>query len=314
MTNIISTNVLIIGSGPSGYTSAIYTARANLKPHLVAGLEPGGQMTITTDVENYPGYGDVIQGPWLMEQMKIQAENVGTIIHNDMINYVNFKSYPFQATSDSGSQFEAKSIIISTGAQARWLDIESEEKYKGFGISACATCDGFFFKDKEVAVIGGGNSAAEESLFLSKIVSKVTLIHRRDSLRAEKILQKRIFDNPKIEILWNKKVKEFIGNKDPKELKKIILEDTKNGSESEIDISGTFIAIGHDPATSLFKNKIKMDKDNYIITKPDSTETNIEGIYAAGDVKDKIFRQAITAAGLGCMAAIEAEKFLAEKV
>ena len=314
MTNIISTNVLIIGSGPSGYTSAIYTARANLKPHLVAGLEPGGQMTITTDVENYPGYGDVIQGPWLMEQMKIQAENVGTIIHNDMINYVNFKSYPFQATSDSGSQFEAKSIIISTGAQARWLDIESEEKYKGFGISACATCDGFFFKDKEVAVIGGGNSAAEESLFLSKIVSKVTLIHRRDSLRTEKILQKRIFDNPKIEILWNKKVKEFIGNKDPKEIKKIILEDTKNGSESEIDISGTFIAIGHDPATSLFKNKIDMDKDNYIITKPDSTETNIKGVYAAGDVKDKIYRQAVTAAGMGCMAAIEVEKFLAEKV
>lgn len=314
MTNIISTNVLIIGSGPSGYTAAIYTARANLNPHLVAGLEPGGQMTITTDVENYPGYGDVIQGPWLMEQMKIQAENVGTIIHNDMINYVNLKSYPFQATSDSGSQFEAKSIIISTGAQARWLNIESEEKYKGFGISACATCDGFFFKDKEVAVIGGGNSAAEESLFLSKIVSKVTLIHRRDSLRAEKILQNRLFNNPRIEILWNKKVKEFIGNESPKELKKIILKDTKNNSESEIDISGTFIAIGHDPATSLFKNKIDMDKDNYIITKPDSTETNIKGVYAAGDVKDKIYRQAVTAAGMGCMAAIEVEKFLAEKV
>ena len=313
MAKIISTKVLIIGSGPAGYTAAIYTSRANLLPHLVAGLEPGGQMTITTDVENYPGFGDVIQGPWLMEQMKKQAENVGTIIHNNMISEVDFNSYPFKATTDTGLKFEAESIIISTGAQARWLNIESEIKYKGYGISACATCDGFFFKDKEVAVIGGGNSAVEEALFLTNFASKVTLIHRRDSLRAEKILQNRLFKNKNIEILWNKKVKEFVGTENPKSIEKIILMDTQNNSESEIEVSGTFIAIGHDPATSLFKNKIKMDQDNYIITKPDSTETSIKGIYAAGDVKDKVFRQAITAAGLGCIAALEAEKFLAEK-
>ena len=314
MVDIISTNVLIIGSGPAGYTAAIYTARANLQPHLVAGLEPGGQMTITTDVENYPGFGDVIQGPWLMEQMKKQAENVGTIIYDDMINEVDLISYPFKAISDSGLTFESKSLIISTGAQARWLNIESETQYKGYGISACATCDGFFFKDKEVVVIGGGNSAVEEALFLTNLVSKVTLIHRRDSLRAEKILQDRLFNNKKISVLWNKKVKEFIGSESPKALENIILEDTQNNSESEIQVAGAFIAIGHDPATSLFKNKINMDKDNYIITKSDSTETNIKGVFAAGDVKDKIYRQAVTAAGLGCMAALEAEKYLAEKV
>tara|TARA_Y100000590_G_scaffold469787_1_gene659724 strand:- start:773 stop:1717 length:945 start_codon:yes stop_codon:yes gene_type:complete len=313
MENIISTKVLIIGSGPAGYTAAIYTARANLNPHLVSGLEPGGQMTITTDVENYPGFGDVIQGPWLMDQMKKQAENVGTKIHNDLITNVNFESYPFKATSDSGLQFEAESIIISTGAQARWLNLESESKYKGYGISACATCDGFFFKDKEVAVIGGGNSAVEEALFLTNFASKITLIHRRDKLRAEKILQDRLFKNKKIEVNWNKKVKEFVGTENPKSLKKIIIEDTQNNSKNEIEVSGAFIAIGHDPATSLFKNKINMDADNYIITKSDSTETNIRGIYAAGDVKDKIYRQAVTAAGLGCMAALEAEKFLAKK-
>ena len=313
MTDIISTKVLIIGSGPAGYTAAIYTARANLYPHLVSGLEPGGQMTITTDVENYPGFGDIIQGPWLMEQMKIQAEKVGTVFYNDTINDVDFTSYPFKATSDSDLKFEAKSIIISTGAQARWLNIESENKYKGYGISACATCDGFFFKDNEVAVIGGGNSAVEEALFLTNFASKVTLIHRRDSLRAEKILQDRLFKNPKVEVLWNKRVKEFLGIENPKVLEKIILEDTLNNSKSEIKVSGAFIAIGHDPATSLFKNKIEMDQDNYIITKPESTQTNINGVYAAGDVKDKIYRQAVTAAGMGCMAALEAEKFLAEK-
>ncbi len=313
MSKIIPTKVLIIGSGPAGYTAAIYTSRASLKPHLVSGLEPGGQMTITTDVENYPGFGDVIQGPWLMDQMKKQAENVGTTIHNDIISEVNFSTYPFKAISQSGTKFEAESVIISTGAQARWLNIESETKFKGYGISACATCDGFFFKDKEVAVIGGGNTAVEEALFLTNFASKVTLIHRRDTLRAEKILQDRLFNKKNIDVIWNKKVKEFVGKEDPKSIEKIILEDTKDNSESEIEVSGTFIAIGHDPATSLFKNKIKMDKDNYIITKPDSTETNIQGIYAAGDVKDKIFRQAITAAGLGCMAALEAEKFLTEK-
>jgi len=313
MSDKIKTKILIIGSGPAGYTASIYAARANLQPHLVSGLEPGGQLSITTDVENYPGFGDVIQGPWLMEQMKKQAEKVGTIIHNDLITNVDIKSRPFISISDSGLIFESETIIISTGAQARWLNIESEKKYTGHGISACATCDGFFFKDKEVAVIGGGNSAAEETLFLTNFASKVTLIHRRDSLRAEKILQTRLFKNPKIKILWNKKVKEFIGTENPNNLEKIILEDTKNKTESEIIVSGAFIAIGHDPATSLFKNKIAMDKDNYIITKPDSTETNIKGVFAAGDVKDKIYRQAVTAAGLGCIAALEAEKFLAEK-
>ena len=313
MVDLISTNVLIIGSGPAGYTAAIYSARANLSPHLVSGLEPGGQMTITTDVENYPGYGDVIQGPWLMEQMKIQSEKVGTIIHNDNIIDVDFNTYPFKAISDSGLTFKAKTIIISTGAQARWLNIESETQYKGYGISACATCDGFFFKDNEVAVIGGGNSAVEEALFLTNFASKVTLIHRRDSLRAEKILQDRLFKNPKIEVLWNKKVKDFLGKENPKVLEKILLEDTQNNSETEIKVSGAFIAIGHDPATALFKKKIKMDQDNYIITKSESTQTNIDGVYAAGDVKDKIYRQAVTAAGMGCMAALEAEKFLAEK-
>ena len=313
MVDVISTKVLIIGSGPAGYTAAIYSARANLSPHLVSGLEPGGQMTITTDVENYPGFGDVIQGPWLMEQMKIQAEKVGTIFHNDNIIDVDFNTYPFKAISDSGLTFNAKTIIISTGAQARWLNIKSETQYKGYGISACATCDGFFFKDNEVAVIGGGNSAVEEALFLTNFASKVTLIHRRDSLRAEKILQDRLFKNPKIEVLWNKKVKDFLGKENPKVLEKILLEDTLNNSETEIKVSGAFIAIGHDPATALFKKKIKMDQDNYIITKSESTQTNINGVYAAGDVKDKIYRQAVTAAGMGCMAALEAEKFLAEK-
>jgi len=313
MSKIIDTDVLIIGSGPAGYTAAIYTARANLQPHLVSGLEPGGQMTITTDVENYPGFGDVIQGPWLMEQMKTQAKKVGTVFHNDLITDVNFESRPFIATSDSGLQFKSKTTIISTGAQARWLGIDSEEKFKGYGISACATCDGFFFKDKEVAVIGGGNSAAEEALFLTNLAKKVTLIHRRDSLRSEKILQDRLFKNSKIEILWNKRVKKFVGSNVPLALEKIDLEDTVDQKHSEIFVDGVFIAIGHDPATSLFLNKLKMDKDNYIITKPDSTETNIKGVFAAGDVKDKIFRQAVTAAGLGCMAALEVEKFLAEK-
>ena len=314
MSKVIDTDVLIIGSGPAGYTAAIYAARANLKPHIVSGLEPGGQMTITTDVENYPGFGDIIQGPWLMEQMKTQAEKVGTVVHNDLITNVNLESMPFVSTSDSGIQFNSKTIIISTGAQARWLGLDSEEKYKGYGISACATCDGFFFKDKEVVVIGGGNSAVEEALFLTNFATKVTLIHRRDSLRAEKILQGRLFKNSKIEILWNKKVKEFIGSNNPPSLQKIILEDTVNQKNSELSIDGAFIAIGHDPATSLFINKLKMDKDNYIITKPDSTETNIKGVFAAGDVKDKIFRQAVTAAGMGCMAALEAEKFLTEKI
>ena len=312
MSKKIKTNVLIIGSGAAGYTAAIYAARANLKPHLITGLEPGGQLTITTDVENYPGFGDVIQGPWLMEQMREQALKVGTEIHNDFVTNVDFNSSPFTATTDSGLIFKSKTTIISTGAKARWLEIESEEKFKGYGISACATCDGFFFKDQDVAVIGGGNSAVEEALFLTNFASKVTLIHRRDQLRAEKILQDRLFKNPKVEIIWNKTVKNFQGNTDTPALEKILLKSTTDNSESEIKVSGAFIAIGHDPATSLFLNKIKMDKENYIITKPDSTSTSIPGVFAAGDVKDKIYRQAVTAAGMGCIAALEAEKFLAE--
>ncbi len=308
----IENNVLIIGSGPAGYTAAIYAARANLRPHLVSGLEPGGQLTITTDVENYPGFGDVIQGPWLMEEMKKQALNVGTVFHNDIVTSVNFEQKPFISRTESGNEFISKSIIIATGAQARWLNLESENKFKGFGISACATCDGFFFKNQTVIVVGGGNSAVEEALFLTKFASKVILIHRRDSLRAEKILQDRLFKNNKIEVFWNSKVIEFIGDDNPLMLKKAILKNTKDNTTSTIEINGAFIAIGHDPATSLFKGKLEMDSENYIITKNDSTETSVKGVFAAGDVRDKIYRQAVTAAGMGCMAALEAEKFISE--
>ena len=308
----IENNVLIIGSGPAGYTAAIYAARANLKPHLVSGLEPGGQLTITTDVENYPGFGDVIQGPWLMEEMKKQALNVGTVFHNDIVTSVNFEQKPFVSRTESGNEFISKSIIIATGAQARWLNLESENKFKGFGISACATCDGFFFKDQTVIVVGGGNSAVEEALFLTKFASKVILIHRRDSLRAEKILQDRLFKNNKIEVIWNSEVIEFIGDDNPLMLKKAILKNTKDNTTSTIEINGAFIAIGHDPATSLFKGKLEMDSENYIITKNDSTATSVKGVFAAGDVRDKIYRQAVTAAGMGCMAALEAEKFISE--
>tara|TARA_Y100000590_G_C15653214_1_gene989583 strand:- start:877 stop:1698 length:822 start_codon:yes stop_codon:yes gene_type:complete len=269
-------------------------------------------MTITTDVENYPGYENIIQGPWLMDQMKIQAEKVGTEVHNDIINKVDLSAKPFVAFGDSGNKYISKAIIIATGATARWLNLKSEKKFTGFGISACATCDGFFFKDKEVAVIGGGNSAAEEALYLTNFASKVTIIHRRDKLRSEKILQDRLFKNKKINFLWNKTVEEFVGKENPNELQQIILKDVKNNSTTNLEVSGAFIAIGHDPATSLFKNQLKMDKDNYIVTKPDSTSTNIEGVYAAGDVKDKIYRQAVTAAGMGCMAALEAEKYIAD--
>jgi len=308
----IKTEILIIGSGPAGYTAAIYAARANLKPHLVSGLEPGGQLTITTDVENYPGFGDVIQGPWLMEQMKEQALKVGTNFHHDIVNQVDFDESPFTATTDSGLKFYAKSIIIATGAQARWLNLESENKFKGFGISACATCDGFFFKDQNIVVIGGGNSAVEEALYLTNFASKVTLVHRRDKLRAEQILQERLLKHPKIEVIWNHTVDEFIGSEKPLSLNKIKLKNTKDNTYNIIEATGAFIAIGHDPSTSLFLDKIQMDKDNYIITKSDSTETNIKGVFAAGDVQDKIFRQAVTAAGMGCMAALEAEKYIAE--
>ena len=304
--------VLIIGSGPAGYTAAIYAARAMLEPTLVQGLQPGGQLTITTDVENYPGYGDVIQGPWLMEQMQEQAKNVGTNIINDIIKSVDFKSKPFKAISESGTEYTADSVIISTGAQARWLGLDSEKKFQGYGVSACATCDGFFFKEKKVAVIGGGNSAVEEALYLTNFASKVYLVHRRDELRAEKILQDRLFKNEKVECVWDSELKEIVGDEDPLNVKSINIKNTKTNETSSIELDGVFVAIGHDPATQIFRDQVEMDADGYIITKPDSTLTNVEGVYAAGDVKDKIYRQAVTAAGMGCMAALEAEKYLAE--
>jgi len=303
--------VLIIGSGPAGYTAAIYTARAMLKPILVHGAEPGGQMTTTTDVQNYPGYSDVIQGPWLMDQMKEQAKAVGTDMIQDHINKVDLSKKPFKAIGDSGQEYTADSIIISTGAQARWLNLESEQKYRGFGVSGCATCDGFFFKDKEVAVIGGGNAAVEEAIFLTKFATKVKLIHRRNELRAEKMLQKKLMENKKIEIIWDSVVEEVIGDEEPKNVKGLKIKNVKTNEIKELKIDGLFIAIGHDPATQLFKDQLNMDKEGYLITKPDSTETNIPGVFAAGDVKDKIFRQAVTAAGMGCMSALEAEKYLA---
>ena len=304
------TKVLIIGSGPAGYTAAVYAARAMLKPILVYGIEPGGQMSTTTDVENYPGFANVIQGPWLMEQMRDQAKAVGTELIEDHISSVNLKSTPFEAIGDNGQKYTADSIIISTGAQARWLNLKSEQEFRGFGVSACATCDGFFFKDKEVAVVGGGNAAVEEAIFLTKFATKVKLIHRRDQLRAEKLLQKKLMDNKKIEIIWDTIVEDVLGDQEPKNVKGIKIKNVKTNKISELKIDGLFIAIGHDPATSLFKGQLDMDKEGYVITKPDSTITSIPGVFAAGDVKDKIFRQAVTAAGMGCMAALEAEKYL----
>ncbi len=304
------TKVLIIGSGPAGYTAAVYAARAMLKPILVYGAEPGGQLTTTTDVENYPGFAKAIQGPWLMEQMKDQAHAVGTEMIEDHISSVKLKSKPFEAIGDSGQKYTADSIIISTGAQARWLNLKSEQEFRGFGVSACATCDGFFFKDKEVAVIGGGNAAVEEAMFLTKFASKVKLIHRRDKLRAEKLLQTKLMENKKIEIIWDSVVEEVTGDDNPKNVKGIKIKNVKTNQVNEINLDGVFIAIGHDPATHLFKNQLEMDKEGYLITKSDSTETNVPGVFAAGDVKDKIFRQAVTAAGMGCMAALEAEKHL----
>ena len=304
--------VLIIGSGPAGYTAAIYAARANLKPLIVAGMQPGGQMTITTDVENYPGFEQVIQGPWLMEQMQKQAEAVGTQIIYDMINDVDFNQDTFQMTGDMGDTYSGETVIIATGAQARWLGLESEQKFQGFGVSACATCDGFFFKDQSVAVVGGGNTAVEEALYLTNHAAKVTVIHRRDSFRAEKILQERLLQNEKIEVIWDSVVDEVLGGGDPLQVTGARIKNVKSEQKMDIELQGIFIAIGHDPATGVFKNKIDMDDEGYILTKPDSTVTSIPGIFAAGDVKDKTYRQAVTAAGMGCMAALEAEKFLAE--
>ena len=300
-------SVVIIGSGPAGYTAAIYAARANLNPILISGLQPGGQLTITTDVENYPGYEDPIQGPWLMEQMQKQSIAVGTKIINSQVIQVDLKNKIKKIFLDNGDIIETKTVIICTGAQARWLGLENENKFKGHGLSACATCDGFFFKDKVVAVIGGGNSAAEESLFLTKFASKVLLIHRRDKLRAEKILQDRLFKNHKIDLIWDSEIKSFNGEEN---LNSIDVRNLKTNEISNILVDGVFVAIGHDPATSLFKDQLKMDENGYIVTKPDSTQTSIEGVFAAGDVKDKVYRQAITAAGMGCMAALEVEKYL----
>src|SRR6056300_156794 len=306
------TKVLIIGSGPAGYTAAVYAARAMLNPVLVFGSAPGGQLTRTPHTENQPGSADVIQGPSLMDQMRDQAKAVGTEMIEDHIASVDLKSKPFTAIGDSGQKYTADSIIISTGAQARWLNLESEQAYRGFGVSACATCDGFFFKEKVVAVVGGGNAAVEEAMFLTKFASKVKLIHRRDTLRAEKLLQKKLMENDKIEIIWDSAVQEVIGDSEPKNVKAIKVKNLKTNQIDEIKIDGLFIAIGHDPATALFKDQLDMDKEGYLLTKPDSTETNIPGVFAAGDVKDKVFRQAVTAAGMGFMSALEAEKFISK--
>jgi thioredoxin reductase (NADPH) len=303
--------VLIIGSGPAGYTAAIYAARANLQPILVTGLQPGGQLTITTDVENYPGFGDVIQGPWLMEQMQKQAEHVGTKIILDMITEIDLRRRPFVAAGDSGDIYVGETAILATGAQARWLGLPSEEMFRGFGVSACATCDGFFFRGKDVVVVGGGNTAVEEAIYLTNHARQVTLVHRRNALRAEKILQDRLFRNPKIKIIWDSVVEEILGEPEPPKVTGIRLRHVLTGGLSELPTDGVFIAIGHTPVTGMVAGQLPLDPEGYVITRPDSTETAIPGVYAAGDVKDKVFRQAVTAAGLGCMAALEAEKFLA---
>lgn len=303
--------VLIIGGGPAGYTAAIYAARANLQPLLVQGVQPGGQLTVTTEVENYPGFAEPVQGPWLMEQMEAQARHVGTTMISDHIASVDFKTRPFRAVGESGDDYVAETVIIATGAQARWLGIPSEEKYRGFGVSACATCDGFFYRNKDVAVIGGGNTALEEALYLASIAKSVTLVHRRDKFRGEKILHDRVARTPKISVRWNAGVDEVLGGGTPPGVTGLRLKDTITGALSDIAVDGVFVAIGHAPATALFAGQLDMDEGGYLLTAPDSTQTNIEGVFAAGDVKDKIFRQAVTAAGMGCMAALEAERWLA---
>ena len=303
--------VLIIGSGAAGYTAAIYAARANLHPLLVAGLQPGGQMTITTDVENYPGFAEIIQGPWLMEQMRQQAEHVGTRVIIDLIVEIDLGHRPFVATGDSGDRYIGDTVIIATGAQARWLGLPSEEIFRGFGVSACATCDGFFFRGKDVVVIGGGNTAVEEAIYLTNHARRVTLVHRRNALRAEKILQDRLFRNPKIEIVWDSVVDDIVGVPEPPTVTGIRLRNLRSGAVRELSCDGVFIAIGHTPVTGFLTGQLPLDPEGYVIARPDSTQTAIPGVFAAGDVKDKVFRQAVTAAGMGCMAALEAEKFLA---
>ncbi len=303
--------VLIIGSGPAGYTAAVYAARANLQPILIQGLEIGGQLSITTDVENYPGFADVIQGPWLMEQMAAQAAHCGAELVHDSITELDLGRRPFGALADSGDRYLTESLILATGAQARWLGLTSEKAFSGHGVSACATCDGFFFRGKPVAVVGGGNTAVEEALYLSQMASRVTLVHRRGELRAEKVLQERLFRNPKVTIVWYSVVEEILGQQAPREVNGLRLRDVRSGALSELAVEGVFIAIGHDPATGLVKGQLAMDEGGYVITEADSTRTSVPGVFAAGDVQDRIFRQAVTAAGSGCMAALEAEKFLA---
>jgi thioredoxin reductase (NADPH) len=303
--------VIIIGSGPAGYTAGIYAARAMLKPLLIEGIQPGGQMTTTTDVENYPGFADVVQGPWLMDQMRVQAEHVGTEILRDHILEADLKRRPFTLTGDSGTVYTADTLIIATGAKARWLGLPSEERFKGYGVSACATCDGFFFRGKKVIVIGGGNTAVEEAIYLANIASHVTLVHRRGTLRAEKILQERLFANPKIEVMWNSELHEVLGIENPRTVTGAALKNTQTGSIVTVPADGIFIAIGHEPQSELFKGQIDMKPSGYILVKPYSTATNVPGVFAAGDVTDDVYRQAVTAAGLGCMAALEVEKYLA---
>jgi len=309
----VHAKVVIIGSGPAGYTAAIYAARAMLEPILIQGMQAGGQLTITTDVENYPGFADVIQGPWLMDQMKAQAEHVGTEFINDLVVKAELKERPFRLTLDSGEVLIAETVIIATGAQAKWLGLPSEQHFRGFGVSACATCDGFFYRNKAVAVIGGGNTAVEEALFLTSFASKVTLVHRRDELRSEKILQERLFANPKIEVVWDSEVVEVIGDDNPRGVTGAVLKNLKTGETSTLAIDGFFVAIGHAPASSLFKGQLKMDKSGYLKVKGGTTSTAIKGVFAAGDVTDDVYRQAVTAAGMGCMAALEAARLLAEE-
>jgi thioredoxin reductase (NADPH) len=305
--------LVIIGSGPAGYTAAIYAARAMLAPVLIAGPQPGGQMTITTDVENYPGFANVIQGPWLMEQMREQAEHVGTRMVSDHVSKLDLSKRPFRIECESGDVYLADAVIVATGAQAKWLGAPSEEKFRGYGLSACATCDGFFFRDKEVAVIGGGNTAVEEALFLTNFASKVNLVHRRDELRAERILQERLFKNPKVEVLWDHEVVDYLGTDGPPKVRGVQLRNVKTGETKDVTLDGVFVAIGHEPQTELVKDQLKMKPSGYVWTAPDSTATSIPGVFAAGDVTDDIYRQAVTAAGMGCMAALEAERFLAHE-
>lgn len=305
--------VLILGSGPAGCTAAIYAARASLDPIMVHGIQPGGQLTITTDVENYPGFADVIQGPWLMEQMEKQAVHVGTKIFHDHIKSVDLSKRPFTCVGESGAIYSGDTVIICTGAQARWLGLESETKFQGFGVSGCATCDGFFYKNREVMVIGGGNSAVEEALYLTNHASKVTVVHRRNSFKAEKILQERLFKHPKIEVIWDHALEEVLGTENPLSVTGARLKNVKTGVTQDVPVHGIFVAIGHSPNTGLFKGSLEIDKDGYLVTAPNSTATNIKGVFAAGDVQDKIYRQAVTAAGTGCMASLEAEKLLASQ-